>query len=275
MTIEYAIKNHRLDGVKFIASPNIGGTMTPELLVNHYTAGYGDDGTIATFLNKASKVSAHLVIDRDGDITQMVPFNRVAWHAGPSRYQSWQGLNQYAIGIEFENIGYVKRAAGGGYVDWRGKVFTPDPGQVLVEEAEPRIGSGTFFWPSYTDIQIETGLAAARAIHKKYGLKAALTHEEIDTRGWKTDPGPAFPQQLFKNLLLDERVETTVPGVVKAEVTASKLNVRSGAGPQWEAFAQLLRGSLVSIIEQVGDWSYISFENNRNGWVATQYLRRV
>lgn len=273
---EFVVKNHRLEGVKFIASPNIGGTMTPKLVVNHYTAGYGDDGTIATFLSKASKVSAHLVIDRDGDITQMVAFNRVGWHAGPSRYQSWQGLNQYAIGIEFENIGYVKKVAGGGWADWRGKKFVPDEGQILVEEAEPRIGSGTFFWPSYTDLQIEVGLAAARAINKKYDIEAYLTHEEIDTRGWKTDPGPAFPQQLFKNLLRNEQTETTISnGAVRAEVTASKLNVRAGAGTKWETFEQLTRGTIVLILEQVGDWSYISFQNDRNGWVSTQYLRRV
>ncbi len=251
--------------------------MTPELVVNHYTAGYGDDGTIATFLNKESKVSAHLVIDRDGDITQMVPFNRIAWHAGPSRYQSWHGLNQHAIGIEFENIGYVKKAADGGFVDWRGKRFVPDPGQIMVEEAEPRIGSGVFYWPSYTDIQIEVGLAAARALVKKYGIKAFVTHEEIDTRGWKTDPGPAFPQQLFKNLLADEKEKSTIPTseVVQAVVTASILNVRSGAGINWEKFAELKRGTVIEINEQVGDWSFITFGGDRNGWVATQYLERV
>jgi N-acetylmuramoyl-L-alanine amidase len=274
---EFVIKNHRLEGVNFIASPNVGGALDPRLLVTHYTAGYDDDGAIATFQNKASKVSAHLIIDRDATVTQMVPFNKVAWHAGPSRYKGFQGINSYGIGFEFDNIGYVKKTADGRYVDYRGKLFTPDEGQTLIAEKEPRIGGDVYYWPSYTQGQIDAGLAIARALIAKYPtIEDVVSHEEIDTRGWKTDPGPAFPQQLFKNLFRNEQTESTVKGgEAKAEVTASILNVRSGAGPQWDKFAQVTRGSIVTITAQVGDWSYITFDNNRTGWVASQYLSRL
>lgn len=277
MTIQ--IKNHRLVGVdnfEFIASPNVSsGVMMPVGIVNHYTAGYEGQGAINTFLNKSSKVSAHLVIDREGKVTQMVPFNKIAWHAGPSSYQTWKNLNNGFIGFEYDNIGYVKKAANGTFLDPYGKKFTPDEGQQLVEEKEPRIGSGTFYWPTYTDVQIEIGYQIAQALVKHYGIQAIVTHEEIDTRGWKTDPGPAFPQARFKALLRNEAATETVPGVVKASVTASSLNVRSGAGTQWEKFAEVKKGTIVTVTAQVGDWSYINFENNRNGWVSSQYLQRV
>jgi AmpD protein len=48
------------------------------------------------------KVSAHLLIKRDGEITQYVGFNRRAWHAGVSCYQGRERCNDFSIGIELE-----------------------------------------------------------------------------------------------------------------------------------------------------------------------------
>jgi len=48
------------------------------------------------------KVSAHLLIRRNGDITQYVPFNMRAWHAGKSLYQGRSQCNDFSIGIELE-----------------------------------------------------------------------------------------------------------------------------------------------------------------------------
>ena len=48
------------------------------------------------------KVSAHLVIKRDGSCVQYVPFNKRAWHAGASNYQGREGCNDFSIGIELE-----------------------------------------------------------------------------------------------------------------------------------------------------------------------------
>jgi AmpD protein len=49
-----------------------------------------------------SRVSAHLLIRRDGEITQYVPFQRRAWHAGQSSFAGQRGCNDFAIGIELE-----------------------------------------------------------------------------------------------------------------------------------------------------------------------------
>ncbi|HHZ70380.1 MAG TPA: 1,6-anhydro-N-acetylmuramyl-L-alanine amidase AmpD, partial [Methylococcaceae bacterium] len=48
------------------------------------------------------KVSAHLLIRRNGNITQYVPFNMRAWHAGQSLYQGRSQCNDFSIGIEME-----------------------------------------------------------------------------------------------------------------------------------------------------------------------------
>ena len=48
------------------------------------------------------KVSAHLLIDRNGKITQFVPFSQRAWHAGTSFFDGRPRCNDFSIGIELE-----------------------------------------------------------------------------------------------------------------------------------------------------------------------------
>ncbi len=48
------------------------------------------------------KVSAHLLIRRDGGLVQFVPIGRRAWHAGESSFRGRSCCNDYSIGIELE-----------------------------------------------------------------------------------------------------------------------------------------------------------------------------
>jgi N-acetyl-anhydromuramoyl-L-alanine amidase len=48
------------------------------------------------------RVSAHLFIDRRGVVSQFVPFDRRAWHAGQSSYRGRAGCNDFSIGVELE-----------------------------------------------------------------------------------------------------------------------------------------------------------------------------
>ena len=75
------IQNHRLiadDGtpVRYVETPNKSGLMTPEYLVMHYTAGSSAEGSVSWMCNPAAKAAAHLVIGRDGSLTQAL-FKRV------------------------------------------------------------------------------------------------------------------------------------------------------------------------------------------------------
>ncbi len=48
------------------------------------------------------RVSSHLLIRRDGEIVQYVPFHKRAWHAGVSQFQGREVCNDFSIGIELE-----------------------------------------------------------------------------------------------------------------------------------------------------------------------------
>ena len=52
-------------------------------------------------------VSSHLLIKRDGGITQYVPFNQRAWHAGLSAFKGEDNCNDFSIGIELEGADHI------------------------------------------------------------------------------------------------------------------------------------------------------------------------
>ncbi len=48
------------------------------------------------------KVSAHLLIQRGGNVVQFVAFDQRAWHAGVSVFHNRNNCNDFSIGIELE-----------------------------------------------------------------------------------------------------------------------------------------------------------------------------
>lgn len=50
------------------------------------------------------QVSAHLLIRRDGELVQFVPFTHRAWHAGESVFCGRSQCNDFSIGIELEGV---------------------------------------------------------------------------------------------------------------------------------------------------------------------------
>jgi hypothetical protein len=79
---------------QFIQSPNHSsrnGT-TIRRIILHYTTSANVQGTISWFQQTKSQVSAHYIVDKNGDIYQMVADSDKAWHAF--------GENADSIGIE-------------------------------------------------------------------------------------------------------------------------------------------------------------------------------
>lgn len=111
------------------------------------------------------RVSAHLLIRRDGEMIQYVPFHRRAWHAGESVYAGRQRCNDFSIGIELE---------------------------------------GTDQRP-YTDCQYQQLAGAIIALRIAYPAirpERLVGHVDI-APGRKTDPGPAFDWPRLRQMLGD------------------------------------------------------------------------
>jgi N-acetyl-anhydromuramoyl-L-alanine amidase len=146
-----------------------GGPWIDRLFTNRLDpAGHSYFATIASM-----RVSAHLLIRRDGEVVQYVPFHRRAWHAGQSQWCGRARCNDFSIGIELE---------------------------------------GTDDGP-YTTAQYRRLAATIRALCRAYpGLspERIAGHSEI-APGRKTDPGPGFDRARLERWL-GSRGYNRVPG---------------------------------------------------------------
>lgn len=113
------------------------------------------------------KVSAHFLIDRQGDVYQLVSVNDVAWHCGQSFFKGKQNCNDFSIGIEL--VGHV----------WQGFTF---------EQYQKIIDLTVFLIKEY-----------------RLNIDSVLGHQHISP-GRKTDPGyfdwSYFKYEVAKKLIL-------------------------------------------------------------------------
>ena len=95
--------------VKFIASPNHGprpSNMPVDMLVLHYT-GMAEGGSALDWLCRPeSQVSAHYLVEENGEVCQLVAEDRRAWHAGVAAWRGQSDVNGCSIGIEIVNPGH-------------------------------------------------------------------------------------------------------------------------------------------------------------------------
>ena len=75
-------------------------------IIIHYTGMQSVRASINRLTNSKHKVSCHYLIDRNGKTFQMVADNKIAWHAGKSKWGKLENLNNNSIGIELENKGH-------------------------------------------------------------------------------------------------------------------------------------------------------------------------
>lgn len=110
------------------------------------------------------RVSAHLLIRRDGTLIQYVPFDKRAWHAGVSVFNGQEKCNDYSIGIELEGTDETD--------------YTKEQYQKLAEVTEVLIER----YPGIT-------------------MDRIVGHSDV-APGRKTDPGPAFDWEYYRELLV-------------------------------------------------------------------------
>ena len=109
------------------------------------------------------RVSAHLLVRRDGTVLQFVPFGLRAWHAGVSSWQGRPACNDYSVGIELEGT---------------------DDG-------------------AYEPAQYQALAALIRSLCAAYPAlsgERVMGHSDI-APGRKSDPGPAFDWPTLRRLI--------------------------------------------------------------------------
>jgi N-acetyl-anhydromuramyl-L-alanine amidase AmpD len=175
--------------LRYYESPNQGDAFAvpPDMILLHYTASGTTDSAIATLCDATapSRVSAHVVIGRDGQVVQLVPLDTVAWHAGTSTWQGRTNVNSRALGIELVNWGRLDGEPGA-WRNWCGKD---------VSDTHTFHAAGmTSGWHAYPEPQIAAVIELVRVLAAALPIRWLLGHEQV-APGRKHDPGPAFPWQ--------------------------------------------------------------------------------
>ncbi|MDB2705175.1 1,6-anhydro-N-acetylmuramyl-L-alanine amidase AmpD [Pseudomonadota bacterium] len=109
------------------------------------------------------KVSAHVLIRRDGQVIQYVPFHQRAWHAGVSSWDGRECCNDFTIGIEME-------------------------------------GCDDHSFEAVQYQQLAKLINTLVKVYPKLNKDRVTGHQDI-APGRKTDPGPYFDWNYLNNLL--------------------------------------------------------------------------
>lgn len=82
-----------------------GGTVI-DMLVLHYTGMPSKKVALDRLTDPAAEVSAHYVVDEEGQVYGLVTEERRAWHAGIASWRGHSDVNNRSIGIEIVNPGH-------------------------------------------------------------------------------------------------------------------------------------------------------------------------
>jgi len=140
-------------------SPNFDDRTLPvSTLVLHYTGMETGAAALARMRDSEAKVSAHYMIEEDGEIFRLVDESKRAWHAGVSSWHGETNINSNSIGIEIVNGGH------------------------------------DYGLPDFPDVQILAVIALAKDIVTRHNIapRNVVGHSDIAPER-KDDPGEKFP----------------------------------------------------------------------------------
>ena len=99
-----------------------------DMLVLHYTGMESAARALDRLCDPEARVSAHYVIDEDGQVTGLVGEASRAWHAGQAFWRGEADINGRSVGIEMVNPGHEF-----GYRDF------PDPQMAALEDLAAKL----------------------------------------------------------------------------------------------------------------------------------------
>jgi len=259
---------------------NAGDIIDPDYIVIHYTATDTAAEAVNWFMNtkdNPNRIAAHIVLDPDGTITQLVPFNRKANHAGPSTWSGVDFLNGHSIGIEIVNPGFVEKLSNGTFRRRIGEDKNGNP----VFKTYPATDSNRIvkanhkhkFWTDkenqnwfiYPEPQLQSLYKLCKLLFETYHPVTAVGHDDISPAR-KPDPGPAFPWDTFKMNVFGSTNNVGKIFTVNTDGT----NLRASFSTSAPSLKKLPVGFEVGLIETNGQWSKVYLVDKRSDVLTGQ-----
>lgn len=129
-----------------------------DMIVLHYTGMETGAAALVRMRDVAAKVSAHYMVEEDGEVFRLVAEEKRAWHAGVASWKGETDINARSIGIEIVNPGHE------------------------------------FGYRDFPEAQIEAVIALVKDIRTRHDVPSAMVlgHADVAPRR-KEDPGERFP----------------------------------------------------------------------------------
>ncbi len=268
-------------------SKNARHNIIPSYLVIHYTAGDTANAALNWFKSipplNPDRIAAHIVVAPDGAITQLIPFNRRANHSGYSTWDGHTSFNDFSIGIEIVNPGFVEKLPDGGFKKWinrkknQFKIYPAETADKITEAKHKHkfwTDSDNDFWFKYTPEQLDSVYKLSKLLIEKYNLINAVGHDDISCAR-KPDPGPAFPWDEFKLTVLGR---TEIVGkIFIVDSIDGKASFRTDHEVNSTLIKTLPNGFEVGVIETFGNWYKVYLVNSKTDVVNStgQSIKKI
>lgn len=209
------------------------GTLSPRYIMLHHTANTNFEAAVRYMRSLTNSVSAHYCVGKAGEIAQLVPLNKQAWHAGrggPYKTIPRNKGNAYCVGIEIVNKGDGKDpfpAAQLKALDW------------LINH-----------------IDVELGKELPIIDHKAY------TSRKVDMRA----NFPLATYAKYRRHSAPAPKPNWVRGVVRVATT-----MRAAKSARSEKLRNLAPGDVLRVYSKTALWCYVEYGAKR-GYVLTSKL---
>jgi len=168
---------------KYKKTPHFEKTkILASVVVVHYTQTFSIQDALSILNTR--KLSAHFILDEKGEVMQLVDTEKKAWHAGESSFQGRKNLNDFSIGIELVNPGFLKDETlwSFGYKNHLGKD-----------------------WANWPDAQIKSLCKLLTWIKKNHTTCVDVVGHSDVSPGRKIDPGPIFPWEEIRKHMISQQ----------------------------------------------------------------------
>lgn len=261
------VVSHRLKGVTFRAAQSAGSKLkTPVAVCLHDTAGsLKKYSSVTWFESPLCETSAHIVVERDGTVTQMVAFDTIAFHAGRSSWKGRQGCNAFTIGIEIVSPGVMVERNGEGLLIYKstnaqGKVVERIVERFPVSECE-RFNTkahGRGVGIPYTPQQVKAVEEICQALVRAYpSIEDITTHWAISP-GRKVDTTPLYPLEELRHAVFGPAQAATLVEVNPEPVTVETVKPPGVVKATYES------KSVWALLMGIGSWIAAQFEKAVN-----------
>lgn len=238
-----------------------------EYLVIHYVGGTGDAKANVNYYNKTSttSASADFFVGHEGDIWQYNPdpSKRYCWAIGGNKQSSYGG-SLYKIATNANSIHI----------------------EMCVKNSNGNKTANSSGW-YVTDKTVQATVELAKYLMKLYNIPVnkVIRHFDVNGKycpgvvGWNSPSGSEDKWKSFKKQLESSSSSsssansaTTKTTSYIVQVTASALNIRSGAGTSYPVVGTIKDKGKYTIVEERNGWGKLK---SGAGWISLSYTKRV